>query len=254
MHIITILNQCLKFKSFVFETAKFSRDKSSILVSVRPRKNSKAVCSRCGAPGPCYDKLRERQFEHEPIWKFKVKLVYAMRRVQCPSCEKVIVERVPWGEGKNHFTYHYATLLASWAKDLSWKRVAERFQTSWQTVAACVTWVVTWGLRNREIDNVTSIGVDEVAWQKGHNYLTLVYQVDKGFRRLLWIGEKRTQVTLKQFFKEFEDLSEGFAERIQVVCSDMWKPYLKVIKEKMRQCCQCVGQIPYHADDEQGDR
>ena len=238
MHIITILNQCLKFKSFVFETAKFSRDKSSILVSVRPRKNSKAVCSRCGAPGPCYDKLRERQFEHEPIWKFKVKLVYAMRRVQCPSCEKVIVERVPWGEGKNHFTYHYATLLASWAKDLSWKRVAERFQTSWQTVAACVTWVVTWGLRNREIDNVTAIGVDEVAWQKGHNYLTLVYQVDKGFRRLLWIGEKRTQVTLKQFFKEFEDLSEGFAERIQVVCSDMWKPYLKVIKEK---CANAVN-------------
>jgi len=44
------------------------------------------------------------------------------------------------------------------------------------------------------------------------DYLTLVYQIDLGCRRLLWIGEKRTQETLNVFFKEFKVLDTQFAE------------------------------------------
>ncbi|TBV78930.1 MAG: hypothetical protein EYX74_06070 [Desulfobulbaceae bacterium] len=35
------------------------------------------------------------------------------------------------------------------------------------------------------------MGVDEIAVFKGHKYLTLVYQVNAGARRLLWSGLKR---------------------------------------------------------------
>ena len=48
------------------------------------------------------------------------------------------VELVPWAYGKHTITHHYAKYLADWAKEMSWKSVANRFQTSWQTVYRAV--------------------------------------------------------------------------------------------------------------------
>jgi transposase len=73
--------------------------------------------------------------------------------------------------------------------------------------------------------------VDEVAYRKGHKYLTVVYQIDQGCRRLLWIGRERTEETLRGFFGWFGEARSG---AIRFVCSDMWKPYLNVIKEKAK--------------------
>ena len=49
--------------------------------------------------GPGYDRLPERRFEFVPLWGIAVCFVYALRRVDCPSCG-VTVERVPWARGK----------------------------------------------------------------------------------------------------------------------------------------------------------
>ena len=59
---------------------------------------------------------------------------------------------------------------------------------------------VEWGLAHRDLSEIRSIGVDEVAWQKkGSKFLTVVYQIDGGCRRLLWIGRDRTKAWLNNF-------------------------------------------------------
>ena len=100
MELITILNRCHRFRGFVYQHAHFSADKKSIEVAVRPRKGSTAVCSRCHQPAPGYDQLAERRFEFIPLWGFFVFLLYTMRRVDCGRCAAVVVEEVPWGDGK----------------------------------------------------------------------------------------------------------------------------------------------------------
>ena len=86
MELITILNRCHRFRGFVDHRARFSPDHKSIEVSVRPRKGSTAVCSRCHQAAPGYDQLAERRFEFIPLWGFFVFLLYAMRRVNCRRC------------------------------------------------------------------------------------------------------------------------------------------------------------------------
>ena len=63
LQLITILNRCHRFPGFVYQQARFSSDHQSIEIAVRPRKGSKAVCSRCHKPAPGYDQLTERRFE-----------------------------------------------------------------------------------------------------------------------------------------------------------------------------------------------
>jgi hypothetical protein len=146
MELITILNRCHRFRGFVYQHASFSVDKKSIEVTVRPRKGSAAVCSRCHLPAPGYDQLAERRFEFIPLWGFLVFLLYTMRRVDCRRCGVVAVEEVPWGDGKRTLTRAYMLFLARWARRRSWKETAEAFRTSWDKVFDAVEHVVTWGL------------------------------------------------------------------------------------------------------------
>ena len=229
LQLITILNRCHRFPGFVYHQARFSSDHKSIEIAVRPRQSSRAVCSRCHQPGPGYDQLAERRFEFIPFWGFLVFLVYSMRRVDCRSCEAVVVEEVPWSDGKRTLTRAYMLFLARWARKLSWKETAEAFRTSWEKVFDAVEYVVTFGLEHRVLGQIDAIGVDEIQYAKGHKYLTLVYQIDPGVTRLLWVGRERTIESFQGFFTMIGD---EIASKIVFVCSDMWKPYLTVIREK----------------------
>jgi len=229
LQLLTILNRCHRFPGFVYHQARFSSDHKSIEIGVRPRKGSRAVCSRCHQPGPGYDQLAERRFEFIPFRGFLVFLVYSMRRVDCRRCEAVVVEEVPWSDGKRTLTRAYMLFLARWARKLSWKETAEAFRTSWEKVFDAVEYVVTFGLEHRVLGQIDAIGVDEIQYAKGHKYLTLVYQIDLGVTRLLWVGRERTIESFQGFFTMIGD---EIASKIVFVCSDMWKPYLTVIREK----------------------
>jgi transposase len=229
LQLITILNRCHRFPGFVYRQARFSSDGKSIEIVVNPRVGSKAVCSGCHQPAPGYDRLAERRFEFIPFWGFLVFLLYSMRRVDCHRCQAVIVEEVPWGDGKRTLTRAYMLFLARWARRLSWKETAEAFRTSWDKVFDAVEHVVNYGLEHRKFGQIDAIGVDEIQYAKGHKYLTLVYQIDLGVTRLLWVGRERTIESFQGFFTVIGD---QLASRIVFVCSDMWEPYLKVIREK----------------------
>src|SRR5947209_15069427 len=135
LQLITILNRCHRFPGFVYQQAGFSSDHKSIEIAVRPRKGSAAVCSRCHQPAPGYDQLAERRFEFIPFWGFLVFLLYSMRRVDCRRCEAVVVEEVPWGDGKRTRTRAYMLFLAGWARRISGKDTAEAFGTPGERVS-----------------------------------------------------------------------------------------------------------------------
>jgi len=162
-----------------------------------------------------------------------VKLRYAPRRVVCSQVGPT-VEIMPWNKGKSPYATAYMVFLARWARRLSWKETSEIFGASWDAVRRAVSWIVQWGLEHRELQDVRAVGVDELHWGRGKksaNFVTLIYQIDAGMRRLLWVGQRRRQSTLKAGFMELEKHCEGFLARLHVICSDMWKPYLKVIAE-----------------------
>ena len=107
--------------------------------------------------------------------------------------------------------------------------MAEVFHTSWEKVFRSVQMAVRWGRAHQQLSGITAIGIDEIAWQRGHRYVMLVYQIDEGCRRLLWIGQERRVKTLLRFFRWFG--KERSAE-LKFICSDMWNPYLRVIAKK----------------------
>ena len=231
MHLKTILNRVAPQKSFVYRQIVWLDLGKQLALEVRiePRSNSRPICSGCHRKRPGYDRLPPRRFEFVPLWQIAVFFVYSMRRVACPTCG-CVVEEVPWGDGKCQLTTTYRWFLAGWAKRLSWQEVASVFHTTWDAVYRSVHYAVAWGLEQRDLTGIKAIGVDEIQWQRGHKYLTLVYQIDAGIKRLLWVAQDRTEDSLRGFFLT---LSDDVRKGIRYLCSDMWKPYLNVLAQEV---------------------
>ena len=241
MQLKTILNRVQKFKSFIYGNVSWveSGGALALVIEITARANSRPICSGCGHRRPWYDTQGSRRFEFVPLWGIPVFFMYAPRRVNCKRCG-IKVEAIPWSEGKHTLTNTYMHFLASWAKRLSWQEVARTFKTSWGKVFRSVEWAVQWGLAHRDLSNVRSIGVDEVLWQRGHKYLTVVYQIDDECKRLLWVGKDRKLRTLLKFFHEF---GKERSAQLLFVCSDMWKPYLRVIAKKAGQAIHVLDRF-----------
>jgi hypothetical protein len=90
--------------------------------------------------------------------------------------------------------------LAHWARKLSWQETACSFHTSWEKVSQAVEWVVEWGLAHRTLGPIRAFGVDEIQCGRGHQYLTLVYQIEAGCIRFLWVGKEPTTESFEKFF------------------------------------------------------
>ena len=241
MQLKTILNRVQKFKSFVYKSMRWVGTDAApeLEVEVAERANGQPICSACGRRSPGYDRLPKRRFEFLPLWGIKVFLVYAPRRVACSRCG-IRVEQMPWALGKRPLTKAYGWFLASWARRLSWKETASVFRTSWESVFRSVEMAVEWGRAHQDLGGVQAIGIDEIAWKKGHRYLTLVCQIDTHCRRLLWIGKERKARTLLGFFRWFgTERSQG----LRYICSDMWKPYLKVVAKKAGQAVHVLDRF-----------
>lgn len=229
MQLKTILNRVERYKSFVYGEPRWAdRCRQTIEVPIAARANSRPICSGCGQPRAGYDRLAPRRFEYVPLWQLGVVFVYALRRVDCPRCG-IVVERVPWAQGKSRLTTSYQWFLAEWARRLSWQEVALVFHTTWEHVRDSVRHAVEWGLKHRDLSGVSAIGIDEIQWRRGHHYLTLIYQIDAGCRRLLWLGQDRKEDSLRQGLTA---LGREFCAGLQFVCSDLWRPYLKVLAEQ----------------------
>lgn len=241
------------FAGFVYRQIRLQcRDQQplSIDIYIEPHTRIRGRCSHCQLPAPGYDRLPERRWLFVPLWGIPTFFCYAPRRVQCAD-HGVVVEHIPWSDGKRPVTRTMMSFLARWARRLSWRDTARAFQTSWEAVYRSVEWFVEWGLAHRQLRGVQAIGVDELHWGRGlraDNFLTVIYQIDAGCRRLLWVGRRRSEATLRRGLKA---LGPEVVGGLRFVCSDMWRPYLNVLAKQASQALHVLDRfhITGHLND-----
>jgi transposase len=239
------LNQIQRYVGFVYAEVRMRShigQAKEIEIKLEPHAGIRGRCSQCQRPAPGYDRLAERRWLQVPLWNIPTCFRYAPRRVACAE-HGVVVEHIPWSAGKRPITYAMMVFLACWARRLSWRETARVFQTSWESVYRSVEWIVQWGLAHRQLQGIESAGVDEIHWGRGlkaDNFLTVIYQIDQHCRRLLWVGKRRSEATLK---RGLTALGPEVVKGLRFVCSDMWKPYLKVIAAQAGQALHVLDRF-----------
>jgi transposase len=226
MLLASIIRRTLGIKHHVVK--KVGQDESGFTVELDVHACRRLPCGSCGALCRVRDRLAPRTWRHVPLWGIAVKLIYRPARVSCEQCGAVRVESIPWSQGKCRLSEGLIWLLSAWCRLLAWEQVARLFGVHWNTVATAVRQAVSYGLAHRDMGNILYIGVDELSRQKGHVYVTNVYDLKQ--KRLIWSGEGRSQETLKAFFAEH---GKAIKDKVKGVCCDMWQPYIDIIHDNL---------------------
>ena len=119
LQVKTLLNAIQRFPGFVFRDIRLHRhwdgQPRCIEITVQPHPAIAPKCSRCLKPAPGYDRLEQRSWLFVPLWGIVTRFLYAARRVHCPE-HGVVVEHVPWSQGKRPVTIAMMIFLARWAR------------------------------------------------------------------------------------------------------------------------------------------
>lgn len=180
----------------------------------------KLVCPQCGEKCPGYDK-RQRRWRHLDTCQLKTLLVADVPRVKCAE-HGVVTVSVPWAEPGSGFTALFEALVIDWLKEASISAVSERLRLSWNAVDGIMQRSVKRGLSRRGELSPKKLSVDETSYRKGHDYITVVTDQEKG--AVLHVAEDRNTDSLKGFYAL---LSEDQIAGVESVCMDMWPAYIK---------------------------
>jgi transposase len=211
-----------------------------LVMTVRPTATATRRCSRCKSRCPGYDGGDElRRWRTLDVGTAKCYLQAPAPRVECAQ-HGVVVADVPWARPGAKHSYLFEDTCAWLTAHAAMSVVAAFLRVAWRTIAAIVGRVVADGRDTNDLlAGLTRIGIDEIAYRKGHRYLTCV--VDHATGRLVWAAEGRNKDTLSRFFN---DLGAGRAAALTHVSCDGAEWIHTVVAANAPNAVICLD--PYH--------
>ncbi len=231
----------------VIESVEWDETGQVVVAVVRPRRGWRWRCGRCGVPAPGYDRLPQRRWRGLDLGVTTVFLQATPVRVRCPE-HGPTVAALPWARHAAGHTRAFDETVAWLASRTDATTISQLMRIAWRTVGN----IITRGID--EIDatdpqrgqlggqlgaGVTRIGIDEVSYRKGHQYLTVVTDHDTG--RMIWAAPGRDRATLAKFFNALGD--EGCA-RLELVSADGADYIADMVALRAPQARMCMD--PYH--------
>ncbi len=160
-----------------------------------------------------------------------------VRRLACRRCRRARTEQVPWARPRARHTRDFQDVVAWLAQRTDRTTITTLLRVSWEAVTRIVGSVVAEQLDEARLNDLFRLGVDEVSYRKGHRYLTVVADHDRG-GAVVWAGEGKDHTVLEGFYDELGP------ERLQAVSLDMGGAYKLATDTKAPHVRQCVD--PFH--------
>jgi transposase len=234
VRVSTAFNRMLRLRGATVTAVEFTGN--DVVATVRRR----AVRHRCpcGAIASGYDHSR-RRWRHLDAAGSKLWLEAEIWRVDCRTCGRVRTEQVPWARPGARLTRDLEDLTAWLAQRTDKTSICRLLRISWETVHAVVARVVDDHLNDDRLDNVFNIGVDEISYKRGHQYLTVIANHDTG--RVLHVAEGRNQAALQSFF---DLLGPERCQQVQAISMDMATIWRAPCQASIPQAVICFD--PFH--------
>jgi transposase len=209
--------------------------------------NSEWVCVECGQSCELYDHQPERKWRHLDTCQYQTILHAQPPRTDCPAHGPKVV-KLPWAEPGSRFTALFEAVAIEWLKQASKKAVAAQLKLSWDHIHSIMSRAVRRGLQRRGQEPIRHLGIDEKAYRKGHQYLTLVNDLERG--RVLYVSEEREEKSLDSFWPT---LSPEQLNGIEAVAIDMWDAYVNSLRKHLPDADSKIVFDKFHIAQHLGD-
>jgi transposase len=220
VRVTTAFNRVLGLPGASVRAVRFDFDGVVVTVALRRRRR---VCTGCGQVCAATHDTVFSRWRHLDLGGQRCWIACWLRRVKCPDCG-VRVEAVPWARPGSRFTRDFEDVVAWLAQQMAKQPIARLLRVAWDTVGRIVERVVADRLDETRLHDLVMIGVDEVAYRRGHRYLTVVADHRSG--AIVWLRPGRNAATLTAFFDALGDHKTS----IRAVSIDMSGGYENAIR------------------------
>ena len=183
----------------------------------------KRRCANCRSRDIVLKGRIRRKLRTLPIGKKKVFLHVHLHRLLCRSCGLLKLEPLLLSDPKRRWTRTLGQYVLGLLSCMTIEDVSRHLGMSWGTIKEIHVQALVTRLKRRRLRHLRVIGVDEVAVRKGHNYLTVVVDLETG--EVVWVAEGRKTEALEPFLRKLKRARA----KIEAVAMDMWPAYIKAV-------------------------
>ena len=183
-------------------------------------------CPECGSTCSMKDHGPERGWRHLDTMQFETTLKAQIPRSNCSKCG-VKTTAVPWAHKHSRFTVMFEAFAIEVLQASSGvSKAAGLLQLGWDAAHEIMHRAVNRGLKKRDTEEVTRVGIDEKSFGRGQDYVSLMTDLDAS--RVLEVVPGRDEESVKNLWKT---LPEEHLAQIEAVAIDMWQAFENSVNE-----------------------
>ena len=220
MRVTSAFSRLLDLPGVWVRSVSFEPDRVCVSVALRRRR---LHCPKCSYS----TRYRENKQHRDSVWRhldlgrWRLEVHARLRRLRCPE-HGVHVEGVPFARDGARFTRDFEDLVAWLATKTDKTAVCRLTRIDWQTIGRIIERVGDELLVGDRLSDLFEISIDEVAWRKGHRYLTLIG--DHRRRCVVWGCEGKGQAAADQFWAWLlQDESEMPGNECFIAAGATWR-------------------------------
>lgn len=210
---------------------KFSKEEGRLDLRIDFPKGAKFGCPSCQEASCEVHDTQERTWRHLNFFQYETLLHARVPRVDCGRCGVHQVE-VPWARPGSGFTLLFEMLVLQLSREMSVAGVAEVTSEHANRIWRILSHYVEKARLAVDLSGFRKLGIDEFSLRKGHVYMTSFSDLEGA--RVIFLGEGRKKGVIREFVEDLRK-REISPSRIDVVCCDMWDPYLNGLGKHISQ-------------------
>ena len=186
-------------------------------------------CPDCKATScPVHDTV-EKTWRHLDFFQHQAFLTARTPRITCDTCGVRLVA-VPWARPNSGFTLLFEGFAMALAIHMPIAVAAGFLGITDKRLWRVVFHYVAAAVARMDLSGVTRVCIDETAAKRGHDYITLVVDIDG--RRVVFVADGRNADTVRQFADHLE-AQGGDASRIKQASIDMSPAFIAGVTENL---------------------
>ncbi len=212
----------------------------TIVLVLGHRSNARFRCPECGAVVPLYDHIPVRRWRHLDHGSWMTWLETRLPRVSC-LFHGIRRVGVPWALEGSRFSLAFEKHAIDTLLETDVLGATRLLRISWDEAWGIMERAVQRGLQAKKQRILPHLGIDEKAIAKGHTYLTLVSDLDRG--TVEFIADDRKKSSLDAYY---EGLTVRQKAGIQAVAMDMWDPFIRSTRQNLPRWWAKIVYDRYH--------
>jgi len=222
----SLLYHAMGVRGVKYQGTDYEGDKIVFRVYQEPRRQR---CPECGSRDLVRRGCVWREFHGIPIGRKKVVIGLPVQRVLCQACGVLRQVKVGFASSRRRYIQAFERYVVELARRMTLLDVSRHLGVSWDTVKEIQKRHLGRRYARPRLKGVRFLAIDEIAVRKGHKYLTVVLDLERGV--VVFVGDGKGANSLAPFWRQ---LKRSQAQ-VQAVAIDISPAYAQAVTTHLPQ-------------------